>query len=109
MLKIAQVLTENDYPVDFCARVERCIRSHSTPVHEGKGTPEEVCLSNADAMSQITHPAYWLFFAYHIRKYEFAEGRDWLLARVESNWEKLIPPARNMIDNHYRFFRDFLN
>ncbi len=35
---------------------------HAIPVAPDKGTKEEVCVSNADAISQIIRPAYWLYF-----------------------------------------------
>jgi hypothetical protein len=47
-------------------------------------------------MSQITRPAYWLYFAFRVRQ------------RVENNRAVLIPPARAMIDGEYRRVREVL-
>ncbi|MBN1508776.1 MAG: HD domain-containing protein [Sedimentisphaerales bacterium] len=103
-----KLLQENGYPAERIERVARCIMSHASPVQMGCGLPEEVCLSNADAMSQITKPVYWLYYAFQIRQFGFAEGREWLRQRVESNWTALIRPARDMIEKEYRQTKAFL-
>lgn len=107
--EIAQkVLQEQGYPAERTERVARCVMSHSSPVQMGGGLPEEVCLSNADAMSQITKPSYWLYYAFQVRQFGFAEGREWLRQRVESNWVALIPPARQLIEREHRQVRELL-
>jgi len=103
-----QVLQEREYPAERIERVARCITSHSVPVQKGHGLPEEVCVSNADAMAQVVRPAYWLYFAFRVRQLGFTEGRDWLRQRVENNWAALIPPARAIIEKEYRQVTEFL-
>lgn len=103
-----RVLQQHNYPPDRIERVARCITSHSAPVQIGNGAPEEVCLSNADAMSQIARPVYWLHYAFHVRQFGFETGLGWYRQRVDSNWSQLIPQARDMIEPEYRFARDLL-
>lgn len=103
------VLGQNSYPSDRIDRVARCILAHSVPVQIGRGMPEEVCLSNADAMSQITKPAYWLYFVFRIRQLGYDEGKAWLLRRVESNWAALVQPARDIIEKDYRRAKEVLD
>jgi hypothetical protein len=91
-----------------CEQVAACIASHATPVQVGGGSTEDVCVSNADAMSQIVRPAYWLYFAFRVRQLGFAEGRDWLRQRVENNWATLIPPAQIIIEKEYHQVAEFL-
>jgi len=102
------MLKENNYPSKRVERVARCILSHSVPVQIGSGAPEEVCLSNADSMSLIARPTYWLYFAFRVRQLGFEEGKAWLLRRVESNWAVLIQPARDMIEKEYGQTRELL-
>ena len=107
--EIAQgVLRQHGYPPERIDRVARCIAAHSVPVQIGHGLPEEVCVSNADAMSQIVKPAYWFYYVFRVRQFGFAEGRDWLRQRVESNWAALIPPARAIIETQYRQVQELL-
>src|SRR5512133_1666561 len=56
-----RMLRDRDYPSERIERVAACIASHSLPVQVGKGPIEEVCVSNADAMSQIVKPTYWSY------------------------------------------------
>jgi len=92
------VLEQNGYPSERIERVERCILFHSVPVQIGGGAPEEVCVSNADAMLLIVKPAWWFYFVFRVRQLGFEEGKAWLLRRVESNWAGLIQPARDLIE-----------
>jgi uncharacterized protein len=103
-----KMLRKKGYPAERIERVAACIASHAAPVRVGSGSAEEVCVSNADAMSQIVRPAYWLYFAFRVRRLGFAEGRDWLRQRVENNWKALIPPARAIIEKEYRQVTEFL-
>ena len=107
--EIAQgVLQQHGYSPERIDRVARCVAAHSVPVQIGHGLPEEVCVSNADAMSQIVKPAYWFYYVFRVRQFGFAEGRDWLRRRVESNWAALIPPARAIIEKQYRQAQEWL-
>jgi uncharacterized protein len=103
-----EMLLERGYPAERTECVAACIVSHSAPIQMGNGRPEEVCVSNADAMSQIVRPAYWLYFGFCVRRFGFLEGRDWLRQRVENNWTSLIPPARMIIEKEYRQVAEFL-
>ena len=56
----------------------------------------------------IAKPAYWFYYVFRVRQFGFAEGRDWLRQRVESNWAALIPPARAIIETQYRQVQELL-
>jgi hypothetical protein len=104
-----ELLPELRYPADRIERVARCIAGHSSPVQIGAGAAEEVCVSNADAISQIVRPVYWLHYAFGVRRFDFETGRGWYRQRVESNWSQLIPQAQAMIESDYRFARDLMS
>jgi uncharacterized protein len=97
-----ELLLRQNYPPERAERVAACIRAHNSPLAEGAGSPEEVCLSNADAMAQIARPVYWLFYAFRIRKNDFSAGRVWLREWYEKKWGLLIPPAQELIAEEYR-------
>jgi uncharacterized protein len=103
-----RLLGEKGYPAERIERVAQCIASHSAPVQIGSGLPEEVCVSNADAMSQIVKPAYWFYYVFRVRQFGFVEGRDWLRQRVQSNWAALIPPARAIIEKQFAQVQEYL-
>jgi uncharacterized protein len=97
----SELLAENAYSRDKIERVSQCIVNHILPIELGKGTLEEVCLSNADAMSQITNPGYWLYFAFRIKNMNYDEGRTWYLSRINDHWTKLIDPARKLVESDF--------
>jgi uncharacterized protein len=96
-----RLLRVNNYPEDKIISVCNAIIRHPVPVPEGAGTPEEICISNADAMSQIVNPAYWFYYTFKVRSMSFSEGRDWFKNKVRSNWNTIISPAKTMIRNQY--------
>jgi hypothetical protein len=45
---------------------------------------------------------------FQVRRFDYAQGTDWLRQRVEKNWAELIPPAREIIDPEYRAVKKLL-
>jgi uncharacterized protein len=96
------ILRESGFPDRQTSAVAACIRRHVLPVIEGEGTPEEVCLSNADALAQMSTPSYWFHYAHSVRALEFPAGRDWYLAMVKERWPRLHRSVRDLARPHYR-------
>lgn len=103
------LLNELEYPEDKIEQVKSCIVKHSFPLKIYEGTLDEVILSNADAMSQIVKPTYWLNFANKIKGLSSEDATTWYINRVKSNWINLIDPAKNMIEKEYLSTLDLLN
>jgi uncharacterized protein len=103
------LLAQQNYSSDRIERVARCIVAHTSPVRMDAGAPEEVCVSNADAISQIVRPVYWLNYVFGVRRFDFEAGRGWYRQRLDSNWSQLIPQARDLIEPEYRFARDLMS
>lgn len=104
----AQLLLERGYPQTRASQVARAISTHSDPLPLGKASPEEVCVSNADAAARILRPAYWMYFAFGIRRYGFEEGREWLRSLIEKQWGQLIEPAKELVGARYGATLDLL-
>ena len=102
------ILARDGHDRGWIDSVKRCIETHSVPLALDAGSPEQVCLSNADALSHVANPLYWLYYAFNVRGFDYPAGRKWYGERVNSVWEKLIEPAREMGENHYRFALDLL-
>jgi len=96
-----ELLLAHGWPLAVADSVCRCIESHSAPVAKGQGTPEEVCLSNADVMSHIARPAYWFFYLYRVRGMQYGDGVSWLRTRVERLWSGLTEDARAIVATEY--------
>ena len=97
----ADLLEKHDYPREKIDHVRECIEKHTTPIQADQGTIEAVCVSNADAMSQIANPAFWIFFAVKLRSLDYAVAKQWYLDRIDANWNALIEPARNIVEEKY--------
>jgi hypothetical protein len=90
------ILTAHGIELELANDVARCIETHSTPVLMGEGTPEQVCLSNADVLSHLARPVYWCFYLFRVRGLDYAQGLAWLRARSGSAWDALTPAAKEM-------------
>jgi putative nucleotidyltransferase with HDIG domain len=103
-----QYLTGLSYSPEAIEMVRGCIVSHTCPLQIGEGTLEEVCLSNADAASQIAKFPYFLYYSFIVRKLSYGDGKEWLRVLLERNWNKMIEPARNMVKREYLLAKDCL-
>ncbi len=102
------LLAAQDYPAEAIERVAKCITSHQSPRRLGDASVEEVCISNADAMSRLERPAYWLYFAFRVHRLGFEEGRRWLLKLIESEWNAMVEPAKELVADRYAAAREML-
>ncbi len=102
------ILGEKSYDTEKIEFVKNTIRSHSTPVQIGEGTLEEVCVSNADAMSQIINPTYWLFFAFSVKKMTYEQGVEWYIKRIRMNKKSLIGQAKYLINKRYSLVKSLI-
>ncbi len=101
-------LNKRGYPGPTVSSVADAIISHSAPLQIDSASPEAVCVSNADAAARILRPAYWLYFAFSVRKQAFEEGRRWLRVLFEEQWRNLIEPAKELIATQYSRAMDLL-
>ena len=99
----AEILREYPLSPEQKDKIGICIKTHSKPLDLNKGIIEAVCISNADAMSQIAVPSYWLFYIFSVRKFNYTEGIEWYMQRVESHWKSLIEPAKEIIKAEYLY------
>lgn len=89
-----EILPAMGVPAPRVEAVARTILSHSFPVRAGQGTPEEVCLSNADVLSHLARPAYWTFYLYGPRSMAYRDGLLWLSGRIGPAFLALTPHAQ---------------
>lgn len=102
-------LEENGYGKAETERVRQCILKHALPLSPAGGTPEEICLSHADALSFILRPSYWFYFTFVVRKMSFQDGTDWYFQRVQTNWNSLCPEARTLGEEGYAWALELLS
>lgn len=99
-VEIAENLLRHfNYPADKLEKVKLCILNHSSPASGESASLEEVCLANADIMSRIAKPDYWLNFYYSVLK--VGDGKSRYLDRINLEWPLLIESARDIIKEQY--------
>jgi uncharacterized protein len=102
------ILSGINYPQNKIIQVKECILRHSAPIQINEGEIEEICVSNADAISQIANPTFWLYFSMNILSLDYIDAKKWYFNRLNSNWNLLIEPAKNLITNKYSIVREAL-
>lgn len=105
----ALILQDLGLAPDFVDRVCGCIAAHSAPVAIGAGSLEVVCVSNADAMSQLARPGYWFYYVFHVREMGCTEGMEWYRARLAAHKAGLIPQACELIAGEIERLEAVLN
>jgi putative nucleotidyltransferase with HDIG domain len=96
-----EILSALGYPNEKIDAVRRCILFHSAPVAPGQGTAEEVCISNADAASQIMMPGYWLHYAFVVKHLGYEIGLAWYAEKIDSHWSGMVEEARAIAAEAY--------
>lgn len=96
-----EILSALMYPAEKINAVRRCIFSHSAPVTKGQGTLEEVCISNADAASQIMMPGYWLHYAFSVKHLGYENGLAWYMEMIDSHFSAMAVEARAIASEAY--------
>jgi hypothetical protein len=96
-----KILEDKSFNSEKIETIKKCIITHSKPIQIGDGPLEAVCVSNADAISQIIRPVYWMYYIFSVRKMNFEQGREWYSLRIKENWDSLVQPAKDMIREEY--------
>ncbi len=89
------------FDAEHISRIAVCIREHSSPGKPGETTVESVCVSHADAMSQITRPFYWFHYARTLKCLTHRDAVEWYRSLVRRNWSNLLEEARSLIKTEY--------
>jgi uncharacterized protein len=96
-----EILSAQGYPKEKIEAVRRCILTHSAPVAIGQGLIEEVCISNADAASQILMPGYWLHYAFVAKHMNYKSGLNWYTQKIDSHWSGMTAEAKSITAQAY--------
>ncbi len=79
--------------------LEDAITNHNMPYNDGSA--ESMILSNADAMSKLDYPVYWISYAYKRRFSKYKEAVKWYEELIRKTYKLLIPEAVNLVKEKY--------
>lgn len=92
-----RILKKFNYPQEKIEKIKHCIFAHRASKSIKRKTIEAECIASADAMAHFDEIPQLFESAFVRFKMNPEEGREWLLAKLERDWKKLIPEARKLV------------
>ncbi len=105
--RIDGLLRQFKFSDETIARVLEVIAQYNKPNPVEGASKEAVCLINADAMSQLSKPLFWLYFGYTVKNKSYNEGITSYLKWMESRWKIMMEPAKEMMAKEYEHLKRF--
>ncbi len=96
-----KILKKFNYPKEKIEQIKHCIFAHRSSKSIPRKTIEAKCLASADAMAHFDEIPSLFESAFVRFKMNPEEGQEWILAKLERDWKKLIPEARKLVRNKY--------
>ena len=103
-----KILEGMDYPPEKTALVQACIRSHRGSVPAPKGSIEEWCVADADAISHFDSVPSLLYMAYAKKGMELEEGKTFVREKLKRSFAKLSPEGKLHYQEKYRQVMELL-
>ncbi len=100
-----KLLSQFHYTEDKIKKIKLCLKNYGKPLKLGDASREEVCVSNAEMMSQIARPVFWLYFGYTVKKRTYQEGLENYIRSMDTGFRQLIPQAKVLVEDKYAFLR----
>ena len=104
-----EFLKKLGYPKDKIEKIKYCILNHRGSVNGYRETPEAKCIASADSMSHFNDIASLLNLALVIRKLSVGDARTFVRDKLQRSWEKMIPEAKEMVQERYEAAMLLLN
>ena len=103
-----EILEGMNYPPEKTALVRACIRSHRGSVPAPKGSIEEWCVADADAISHFDSVPSLLYMAYAKKGMELEEGKTFVREKLKRSFAKLSPEGKLHYQEKYRQVMELL-
>lgn len=87
------ILKAYGYPEDRIARVQDCIRHHRGSVRVENNTLEEVCVTDADAISHFDDIPGLFYLAFATKGLSLEEGKALVQKELTRSFQKLSPES----------------
>jgi len=88
------LLTELNYPQDKLDIVRKCVYNHSGRNAHLRNTPEETCVSDADALAHFDRIPSLFKLAYNISNMSLEEGREYVKERLQGDYNGLSEQSK---------------
>ena len=95
------ILKKYDYDSQKIYLVQECIRNHRGSINLTKGTLEELCVADADAISHFDSVPSLLYLAYVERKMDIEQGAQFVRKKLERSYNKLSDESKEIYKVKY--------
>lgn len=103
--RVEGLLRKFKFADETIEKVLEVIAQYNKPNPMKNASKEAICLINAEAMSQLAKPLFWIYYGYTVKRKTYNEGISSYLQWMESRWELMIPQAREMMAKEYELIK----
>ena len=96
-----EILRKHNYPEEKIQRVKHCIYAHRASKNISRETIEAKIIASADGMAHFDNVSSLLHLAFVTHGKVIDEGTKYVLDKLERDWNKLIPEAKEIIKEKY--------
>ena len=90
------------YPKDKIELIQKCILNHRGSRLMDKGTPEEVCIADADAMAHFYSVPSLLSMVYREKNLSIDEGAEFVKNKLNRSYKKLSTKGKGLVKEQYK-------
>jgi uncharacterized protein len=95
------ILSELNYPKEKIEAVKKCVFNHSGGNRNQRGTIEEWCVSDADALAHFDRIPSLFSLAYNLHKMSLDEGREYVKKRLQGDFDDLSERSKLLYVGKY--------
>lgn len=103
------ILRQFNYPENKIKKIKHCIYAHRGSKSIKKKTIEAECIATADAMAHFEDIPSLFSLVFKKHRMSIDEGVIWLRSKVERDWKKMIPEAKEMMKKKYKAIKTLLS
>ena len=103
-----KMLTELNYPKDKIELVKKCVFNHAGENKDNRDTIEEFCIADADALAHFDRIPSLFSLAYNIHQMSLEEGRDYVKARLQGDYNGLSQHLKPLYKEKYETIMELL-
>jgi uncharacterized protein len=84
-----EILAKYGLEDKMVSQIKKCIYNHRGSINNPKGTLEEICVADADAIAHIQEIGALFYVAYVEKGLGIDEGIAWIQGKMERDWNKM--------------------
>ena len=99
---------KKNYPEEKIELIKRCILNHRGSRLVEKNSPEEVCISDSDAMAHFYSIPSLLSMVYKEKNMSIDEGSKFVMDKLDRSYNKMSDKGKALVRKQYASAKDVL-